>query len=410
MRQEYTEGGAGAVATLAESVAATTGVDGVFVLVGEAAAFTPGGGETVGDDTTGGSAGGEAKTDPARWDVSVPVFGGVFPAVIHDGAETDRGTVVVGLPATPELQPVTGLDDARVDIDSQLDPGVLDRGHETAFVLVDAYAGRVEEFVGELFDTYGVEVTFVGGGAGRLDGPNGPSVFTHQGTISGGAVVASTTLGSSVGVEHGWEEVAGPLRVTDAEGRTLHSLDGQPAFERYSEIVAEHAGEPVDPESFFEFATAYPFGISRVGGETVVRDPYAVGDGSIDCFGAVPEGEFVHVLHGEREQLVAAARAARADANGDKPTPSDGDTANGDKPTPSDGDTANGEPGRPSSFVFDCISRVRYLGEAFDDELAAVVDGDGSTVGASTLGEIADGDGRLEYHNKTTVVARVTDR
>jgi hypothetical protein len=394
MRQEYTEGGAGAVATLVESVGATAGVGGVFVLVGEAAAFTPGGGDTVGDDTTGGSAGGEAKTDPARWDVSVPVFGGVFPAVIHDGAETDRGTVVVGLPATPELQPVTGLDDTHVAIDAQLDPGVVDRGHETAFVLVDAYADRVEEFVDELFDTYGVEMTFVGGGAGRLDGPSGPSVFTHRGTISGGGVVASTTLESSVGVKHGWEAVAGPMRVTDAEGRTVHSLDGQPAFERYGEVVAEHAGASVDPESFFEFATAYPFGISRVGGETVVRDPYAVSDGSIDCFGAVPEGEFLHVLHGDRERLVTAARAARAAAVGDDTTPNDGG--------------ADDESTGSSSFVFDCVSRVRYLGEAFADELAAVVDG--STVGASTLGEIADGGGRLEYHNKTTVVASLTDR
>jgi len=400
MRQEYTEGGAGAVATLVESVAAATDVEGVFVLVGEAAAFTPGAGDTGGDGS---------ETGPETWDVAVPVFGGVFPVVIHDGTETDRGTLVVGLPAGVELQSVTGLDDERVGIDTQLDPEVLDRGHETAFVLVDAYASRVEEFVGELFDTYGVEVTFVGGGAGCLDGPCGPSVFTHQGTISDGAVVASTPLASAVGVEHGWEEVAGPLRVTDSDGRTVHSLDGEPAAERYRAIVAEHAGESPDPESFFEFAKGYPFGISRVGGETVVRDPYAVSDGSVDCFGAVPEGEFVHVLHGDRRRLVAAARAARADTVDD--------TAEG-----------SGEPGRDSpdggiagesldhdsvgspSFVFDCVSRVRYLGEAFAEELAAVVDGDGSTVGASTLGEIADDDGRLEYHNKATVVARLSDR
>ena len=365
MRQAFTTGDATAVREAAEGVAAGDGVGGVFLLIGADTSFDV------------------ATLAPEEWNLDTPVFGGVFPEVIHAGEKTDAGTVVVGLPATPELQTITGLSGADdPEITAQLDPTALERGHETAFVLVDSHADRVGEFVDRLFDTYGVEVTFVGGGAGVLSDAEAPCLFTDDGPVSDGAVVAMTPLSGSVGVHHGWEEIAGPFRVTDAEGRTVQTLDGDPAFERYRAVVADDAGEAPTRAAFFETAKAYPFGISRVGGEVVVRDPYDVGDdGSVDCFGPVPEGEFVHVLHGEPDRLVAAARRARADAGGDG-----------------------------TLFFFDCISRVLFLEDDFSRELAAIGGGDEPAVGALTIGEIAnDGHGHLEYYNKTAVVASVGD-
>ncbi|MEZ3142803.1 FIST signal transduction protein [Halobaculum sp. MBLA0143] len=368
MRQEHTTGDETVVRAVAERVAAEEGVRGLFVLVGAAA---PAGVEALAPD---------------QWSVDVPVVGGVFPEVIRAGERTDTATVVVGLPVAPEIQTVTGLSDETAEIRSQLDPTVPERGHETAFVLVDSHADRVGAFVDRLFDTYGVEVTFVGGGAGPLSEPDGPSLFTGAGPVTDGAVVAATPLSSSVGVHHGWQEIAGPFRVTESDGRTVRTLDSEPAFERYCEVVADDAGQTPTREEFFETAKAYPFGISRVGAETVVRDPYAVGDdGSVDCFGSVPEGEFVHVLHGEPDRLVAAARQARDDA-------SDG---------AGDDDTL---------WFFDCISRVLFLEDDFSRELAAIGDDGEPPVGALTVGEIAnDGHGHLEYYNKTAVVASVDE-
>jgi hypothetical protein len=63
-------------------------------------------------------------------------------------------------------------------------------------------------------------------------------------------------------------------------------------------------------------------------------------------------------------------------------------------------------------LVADCVSRGLFLGERLGDELGAIVDGLGSgaprPVGMLTLGEISSqGEGYLEFFNKTSVVAVV---
>jgi hypothetical protein len=183
-----------------------------------------------------------------------------------------------------------------------------------------------------------------------------------------------------LGVRHGWQEIAGPFRVTDADGPTLNCLDGKPAFSVYSETVEQHTQTAVTRDNFFEAAKAYPFGIVRLDGEQIVRDPFEVTDeDGLNCFGDVPEGEFVHVLEGEADTLIDAARMAKEETQTEK--------------------TAD------TLFFFDCISRVLYLEEEFEQELASVRTETTETVGALTIGEIAnDGAGHLDYYNKTAVV------
>jgi hypothetical protein len=313
--------------------------------------------------------------------LSVPVFGGVFPEVIHRGAKHATGAVVVGLASEPTVTTVEGLPDP----DTQVAADAPDGG--TAFVVVDAYTDGVDEFVTSLFRRWGVDVSYLGGGAGSLDGGGRPCVFTNDGVVADAATVAVVDASSAVGVRHGWREVAGPLQITAASGRRLSELEGDPAFEVYRRVVEDDAGTPVDRDGFFDVAKSYPFGLSRLDDEKIVRDPFEVeDDGSLVCFGDVPEGEFVHVLRGDPEALVEAAGEAHEAAL----------ARAGDEGT---------------VFFFDCISRVLFLEEAFDAELDAVGGPDSPRLGALTIGEIAnDGEGHLDYYNKTAVVAVVEER
>ncbi len=319
---------------------------------------------------------------------SVPAVGGLFPGVVHEGDSLDAGAVVVELPAEPRVTTVTSLSAPAPELMSQLRPGTHDERHGTAMVFVDAHADRVGEFVRRLFDVYGVELDFLGGGAGVLDQP-GQCVLTPRGLREDAAVVAMLPVSSSIGVKHGWQTADGPFRVTNSTGRTVAELDGRPAFEVYRSAVDSEIDGALTRETFPETASAFPFGLRRMNEETVVRDPYKMDErGTITCFGPVPEGEFVHVLTGDADSLVEAASDAVATV---------------DEPT-----TA---PENELLALFDCVSRALYLDDEFERELTTVGTSDQPAFGAFTIGEIANGsNGHLEYYNKTAVVARITQR
>ena len=99
--------------------------------------------------------------------------------------------------------------------------------------------------------------------------------------------------------------------------------------------------------------------------------------------GEVPVESYIDILSGSTKSLVAAARRARRLAA-----------------------EAYAGPSSDCLTVFiDCISRVLYLQEDFDQELAAVYNSGDRMVGALTLGEIANsGRDYLEFYNKTSVV------
>jgi len=319
--------------------------------------------------------------DPFLRELDVSVFGGVFPEIIHDGENKGSGAVICGLSSEPHVTTIRGLSGADPDYTSALDADLpLDR-YETAFVFVDAYGANIQEFIESLFRTYSVELNFMGGGAGTLEAEQRPCVFTNEGIMQDSAVIAAVESPVTLGVEHGWREIAGPFRVTDADGSTLRRLDGRAAFSVYKSAVDEHAESELAAADFFETAKAYPFGIARMDGEQIVRDPFEVTEGGgLDCFGAVPEGEFVHVLKGEPESLIDAARRAKKEA-------------------------WDPDASVEGLFFFDCISRVLYLGDKFERELSAVEMHDTPMIGALTIGEIAnDGYGHLDYYNKTAVV------
>lgn len=322
--------------------------------------------------------------DPLLEELSVPVFGGVFPEVLFEGQRYTDGAVVATLSVEPTKTVVRGLSDPETPIRPQLMESVPTPGETTAFVFVDAYASRIGTFVQRLFESYGAGATFLGGGAGSLSTDGGPCLFTGDGMVEDGAVLTTLEVPSSLGVNHGWQDVDGPFRVNEADGTTLSMLGDESAYEVYGRVVAGDSGVSLTRENFFDVAKSYPFGISRLHGEKIVRDPFRVeADGSLTCFGELTEGEYVHVLKGDPSSLVEAARDATETA-------------------------VSGAAGDGSLLSFDCISRVLYLEDGFADELDAIGTETEPAAGALTIGEVASGGGgHLEFYNKTVVVAQL---
>lgn len=323
--------------------------------------------------------------------VEKPIFGGLFPALVHGKRMLEKGTIVIGLPFEVQVNAIDGLSDPHKDFDALMEdllPSVDDC--PTLCVFVDGFSKRIGDFIEGLFNTSGLEINYIGGGAGSLSMQSKPCLFTNKGVLQDSAVIAGLSRHSGIGVSHGWKSIQGPFKVTESDLNRIISLEWQPAFDVYQQIVSAHSGKSLDGDNFYDLASAYPFGITKLMAERVVRDPILVDEqGALVCTVEVPEGSFVDVLHGDHASLVEAAGIALTQAKEDFGSM----------------DYAG------LTLLVDCISRALFLDEGFEEELRVVHDEHIPMVGVCSLGEIANsGLDYLEFYNKTCVVGIIADQ
>jgi hypothetical protein len=353
--------------TLQTALADNT-VKGLLILACDANGFTP------------------ENIDETLQAISVPVMGGVFPELINGQEKLTKGVIIAGLTTAPHVQTIPGLSDENVDFDDLIDEKFPEIGSaKTIFVLVDGLSTRIAALIDSLFNIFGLELNYVGGGAGSLSFVQKPCIFTNEGLIQDSAQLALAEIESGIGVSHGWQTISGPFKVTEVKRNIIHSLDWKPAFDVYRPVVEEASGQTFTGDNFFDIAKGYPFGINKIGAEKIVRDPISVTEeGALVCVGEVPEGTVVDILAGDKDSLISAAGSAMQQGKA----------------------SFKGESGGQFALFIDCISRVLFLEDDFKMELAAVHDDNLPLIGALTLGEIANsGDDYLEFYNKTAVIA-----
>ncbi|TAJ13951.1 histidine kinase [Marinilabiliaceae bacterium JC017] len=319
--------------------------------------------------------------------IDIPLFGGIFPGIIYENRRSDKGIIVIELDEVPELMVVENVSETSTDFENAFLP-FLEKTDElsTFFVFIDGFASRINDFVESLFVVFGLDYKYVGGGAGSLSMKQTPCIITNKGVLKDAAVIAGCRMNCGVGVKHGWETLSGPFKVTNADGNRVITIDHKPAFITYQEVIKEHSGAIITQHNFLKHAKAYPLGISKIGAEKIVRDPFRVADdNSIVCVGEIKQDEFVYILVGDHSTLLKSAKQAKEMAI---------EEAEGQKAM------------CQFSFFIDCISRALFLGDDFQKEIDAVYNGNRVFAGALTIGEIANnGKAYLEFYNKTAVVA-----
>ncbi|MFC1653187.1 FIST N-terminal domain-containing protein [Planctomycetota bacterium] len=189
--------------------------------------------------------------DPILAKLSKPVFGGIFPEIIAGHEKLSTGCIVAGLHHDASVQVIPGLSDSRVDYESLIDDTQQQSDPRTLFICVDGFGERIGTLIYDLFNVYGLEFNYIGGGAGSLSFERKPCVFTPEGLLEDAAVLAMLALDSGVGVSHGWSDVAGPFKVTESEGNVIKTLDWKPAFRLYREVVEAHASQQFTDDNFF---------------------------------------------------------------------------------------------------------------------------------------------------------------
>lgn len=257
--------------------------------------------------------------------------------------------------------------------------------HRSALVMTDALAGHADDLVEQLTMLTSGKYQFAGGGAGDDARFSRTHVFLGTQALTD-AVVALEILSDKplgIGVGHGWTPASKPLRVTDASGMRVVSLNGVPAVEAF-EVHAATTRQPFDRAAPLPFFLHNILGIDTGDGHRL-RVPLSVnGDGSVECAAEVPTGARVHIMSTTTDSAVAAASNATAAAvrglNGATPQ---------------------------AALFFDCVATRLRMGEVFGFELDSVARmlGDAELVGCNTYGQIARADGQFGgFHNCTAVV------
>jgi hypothetical protein len=328
--------------------------------------------------------------DPWLQSLGLPVFGGVFPAVVHGNEHSRQGLVTVALADAPALTLVQQLDRPDAALAAALRS--LDATSPALLVLADGLAPAFARFVEAVFAGFGGGTTFVGGGAGSASLTARPCLFTPEGMRERVALLAALPGPLGVGTGQGWSRLDGPFVATRTEGRRIERLDDRPAAEVYRRCVEPLLGCTLQATNFRQQAQGFPVGLAQPDGSLRVHGPLALEGGALVCVAEVPPQTRVQVMHGAPLPLVEAARRAALQAV-------DALGLQGAAPE--------------AALLLDCVSRVRVLGPRFGDELVAVERGLRSRgggglqppFGALTLGEFAN-DGRqgLAFFDKSCVV------
>jgi hypothetical protein len=307
-----------------------------------------------------------------------PLIGGIVPGLIFNSTSKEEGFLLVGLPyrINYHLIPLEEENSIQSSIDQAMNRFSAD--DKTIFTLLDAFADNKTHFIHSLYDAFGNGVSYLGGGCGSLKMVQKPILLTNSGFHQNCAIVAEIHSELSIGCAHGWSEISAPLKITESTGNTIHTIDWLPAFEVYRKLIQTHSGEQISTDNFFEVAKSYPLGMAKLEADFVVRDPITSDGTSITIIDEIPVGEFVYLLHGKESNLIEGAKEALDQVHIQHDGP---------------------------LFCIDCISRILFLGGAFNKELESI--SKRPVHGILAIGELANsGNTYLEIFNKTIVISQ----
>ncbi|HEX2915878.1 MAG TPA: FIST N-terminal domain-containing protein [Chloroflexia bacterium] len=258
--------------------------------------------------------------------------------------------------------------------------------YRTGLVLTDALAGYTDDLVEKLTSLTGGIYQFFGGGAGDDGHFERTHVFFGTEVIADAAIMLEILSNKPVGIGvcHGWQPSGRELRVTEADGMQLVSLNATSAIEVF-EDHARSTGQSFEAEAPLPFFLHNVIGLKSSDGYKLRVPLAAAADGSITCASDVPVNASAAIMQSNTtsamEAAATATRAALARLEGNKPA---------------------------LAFFFDCVATRLRLGQAFHQELATLQNELGEKtefVGFNTYGQIARAPGQFNgFHNCTAVV------
>jgi hypothetical protein len=325
------------------------------------------------------------RLQPLLKKLEINVFGCIFPEVIYKGSRYKKGVVGCTFKEAVAIKAVKNLK----NFTENLSRNFILENTESILVFYDAWENNTTFFIETLYEISKKDITFLGGGAGSLKDMKRPSLFTADEYFTGGAVIAAVEDYMSIGMTHGLQPIFEPFIASEVNKHILKSINWQPAFEYYKNIVEKDVGIEITKDNFLDIAKSYPLGMLKYDKEIIPRCLLGIKNGNNILLGSeIPENSIMVVMKGNPDKLVTAAGLAAEQAKiafiSKKKTYPE------------------------KVLIIECITRTLFLENKFKDQMKLIESkaGSGALVfGILTLGEIASiGDKYIELYNKTLII------
>jgi hypothetical protein len=323
----------------------------------------------------------------------LPLVGAVFPALLVQGGFVDHGVWLMRLsPMVPAFL-MPDINQGPVDaatlianaVEQALDAPALAGQRPTLYMVFDSLIGNIASILDGLYLRLADRVDYAGVNAGSETFQPMPCLFDSERIVGNGVLALLLTTPGRTVLEHGYPVPERVMTATSTEGNCIQSIDWQPAFDVYQQIIGQEWGIALTRDNFYQYAVHFPVGILRDNDNVVVRIPVALtDDGALMCIGEVPENAVLTLLRAPAADAgQCMARLAQALGGGPQ-----------------------GLQGR-DLLTFYCAGRRMHLGDGALIELASLQACTAAATlgGALSLGEIGSTNawGYPMFHNATLV-------
>lgn len=206
-------------------------------------------------------------------------------------------------------------------------------------------------------------VLYAGVNAGSETFSPMPCVFDAHHMVEQGAIGMLLPADTPFALKHGYPVSQKLMAATTTTGNRIDTIDHQPAFTVYQQVVQAEYGVQLTRDNFYDLAVHFPFGLITAI-DVLVRIPVAfTDDGALICVGEVPPNTLLRLL---RAPELAQSDCVSALATGLQGASTDG------------------------LLTFYCAGRRMHFGAQATDEILQLhrATGTHQLFGALTLGEI----------------------
>ena len=225
--------------------------------------------------------------------IGYPLLGAMFPELIANGDFHKQGVVLMYFPQRPRYWLLPELPQDSDFINRQLDELVASirqssTPESSLFMIFDGMVPNIATILEKMYLRLSNNVNYFGVNAGSERFQPMPSLFDNEQYVGNGLLACLLPNHPGAMLAHDYRIPQMQVTATATEGNRIASINWRPAFEVYQEMVQQHYDVEITPENFYEYGVHFPFGISRLGGDQLVRIPVALqGDGSLFCVGEV---------------------------------------------------------------------------------------------------------------------------